>query len=55
MASSLSSLVDNPFEEIHRIKCKRRQNKNMTKIVKLVEVNIIIVTVFLNIETLKIL
>ena len=55
MASSLSSLVDNPSEGIHRIKCKRRQNKNMTKTVKLVEVNIIIVTVFLNIETLKIL
>ena len=45
MASSLSNLVNNLSEGIHRIKCKyRHDDKN----VKLVELNINIETVFLN-------
>ena len=49
MARSLSNLVNNLSEGIHRIKCKfGHNNKN----VKLVELNIDIVTVFLHIKTL---
>ena len=45
MASSLSSLVNNLSEEIHKIKCKYGiDNEN----VKLAELNINIVTVYLN-------
>ena len=50
MASSLSNLVNNLSEGIHRIICKFRHNdKNM----KLVELNISIATVFLNTQILK--
>ena len=45
MASSLSNLIDNLFEEVHRIKCKLNM---MTKNVKLMRLNIGIVTIFLN-------
>ena len=37
MVSSLSNPVDNFAEGIHKIKCKYRQNKNITKNVKHVE------------------
>ena len=47
MESSLSNLVNNLSESIHRIKPKFAHNK------KLVELNISIVTVFLNIKSLK--
>ena len=50
MASSLSNLVNNFAEEIHKIKCKYEHND---KNVNLAELNINIVTVFLNIQTLK--
>ena len=50
MASSLSNLVNNFSEGIHRIKCKFGDEE---KNVKLVELNISIATVFLNIKTLK--
>ena len=50
MASSLSNLVNNLSEEIHRIKCKYGHDD---KKVKLVEMNTSIATVFLNIQTLK--
>ena len=50
MASSLSNLVNNLSEELHIIKCKLGCND---KNVKLVELNISIMTVFLNIKTLK--
>ena len=50
MATSLSNLVNNFSEWIHKIKCKfGHDDKN----VKLVELNISIATVFLNIQTLK--
>ena len=52
MASSLSNLPNNLSEEIHRINCKdRRDDKN----VRLVELHIYIATVFLNIQTLKLI
>ena len=50
MASSLSNLVNNLSEGIHRIKCKYRHDE---KNVRLVELNISVATVFLNIQTLK--
>ena len=50
MASSLSNLVNNFSEGIHRIKCKFGDEE---KNVKLVELYISIATVFLNIKTLK--
>ena len=50
MASSLSNVVNNLSEEIHRIKCKYGHDD---KKVKLVEMNTSIATVFLNIQTLK--
>ena len=50
MASSLSNLVNNFSEGIHRIKCKFGDEE---KNVKLVELNISIATAFLNIKTLK--
>ena len=50
MASSLSNLVNNMSEKIHRIKCKyRHDDKN----VKLVELNISTAIVFLNTKILK--
>ena len=50
MTSSLSNLVNNLFEGIHRIKCKFG---HADKHVRLTEINISIATVFLNIQTLK--
>ena len=48
MASSLSNLVNNLSEGIHRIKCKYgHDDKN----VRLVELNISIAAVFLNMKT----
>ena len=49
MASSLSSLVNNLSEGIHRSKCRVMMIKN----VRLVELSINIATVFLNAQTLK--
>ena len=50
MASSLSSFVDKLSERIHETKCKYgHYDKN----VKLEELNMSIVIVFLNIQTLK--
>ena len=50
MASSLSNLVNNLLEVIHKIKYKYgHDDKN----VKLVELNISIATFFLNIKNLK--
>ena len=50
MASSLSNLVNNFSEGIHRIKYKyRHDDKNL----KHVELNISIATVFLNTQILK--
>ena len=52
MASSLSNLVDNLTEGIHRIKCKLvHDDKN----VKHVELNISIATVLLNMQALKLI
>ena len=52
MASSLSNLVNSLSGGIHGIKCKfGHGDKN----VKLVELNISIVTFFLNMQTLKII
>ena len=45
MASSLSKLVNSLAERIHKIKCKYGQNAEK---VKIVELNIRIVTAFLN-------
>ena len=45
MASSLSSLVNNLSEEIHKIKCKYGIDDEN---VKLAELNINVVTVYLN-------
>ena len=51
MASSLSNLVNNHSEGIHKIKCKyRHDDKNK---VKLAELNLNIATIFLNTQTLK--
>ena len=50
MASSLSNLVNNLTEGIHRIKCKYGHND---KNVRLLELNISIATFFLIIQTLK--
>ena len=50
MACSLSNLVNNLSQGIHRIICKFEHNE---KNVKLVELNISIATVFSNIQTLK--
>ena len=47
MASSLSSLVNNLSEGLHRIKCKLSHHD------KKYELNISIATVFFNIGTLK--
>ena len=52
MTSSLSNLVNNFSEGIHRFKCKFGM---MTKNVKHVELNISISTVFLNTQILKII
>ena len=50
MASSLSNLVNNLSEGIHTIKCKHgHDDKN----VKLAELNISIATIFLKMQTLK--
>ena len=51
MASSSSNLVNNIFEGIHKIKCKRGHEDK--KNVKLVELNISIFTVFLNRQILR--
>ena len=51
MTSSLSNLVYNLSEEIHRIKWKYGDDDK--KNVRLVELNISIATVFLNMQTLK--
>ena len=48
MASSLSNLVNNFSEGIHKIKCKYRHDDKKMKLAKL---NISIGTVFLNILT----
>ena len=53
-ASSLSNLVNNPAEGIHRIKCKFKYDKKK-KDKKHVELNINIVTVFLKTLFLKII
>ena len=50
MANSLSNLVNNLSEGIHRIKCKYEM---IIKNVKLAELNINIATVFLNIESFR--
>ena len=50
MARSLSKLVNNFSEEIHRIKCKF---KDVDKKLKHVELNISIATVFLITQILK--
>ena len=50
MASSLSNLVNNLSERIHKIKCKYENNDINVKLVKL---NINIATVFLNTKNLK--
>ena len=52
MASSLSNLVNNLSEGIHRIKCKYQM---MIKNVKLLELNISVLTLFLNRKVLKII
>ena len=52
MASSLSNLVNNLSEGIHRIKCKYQM---MIKNVKLLELNISVSTLFLNRKVLKII
>ena len=50
MASSLSNLINNLSEEIHKINCKYgHDDKN----VKLVELNASVVAVFLNTQILK--
>ena len=50
MASSLSNLVNNLSEDIHKVKCKYgHDNKNL----RFAELNISIATVFLNTKTLK--
>ena len=51
MASSLSNLVNNLSERIHKIKCKYGHDN--TQNVKLAESKISIATVFLNTQTLK--
>ena len=53
MASSLSNLVNELSERIHRIKCKFLDK--MIKNVKYMELNISIETVFSNIQTLNML
>ena len=50
MASSISNLVNNLSEGLHRINCKLG---NDDKNVKHVELNVSIVTVFSNMQTLK--
>ena len=50
MARSLSNLVNNLSEGIHKIKCKYRYHDH----VKHAELNTKIVTVFLNTYTLKV-
>ena len=50
MASSLSSLVNNLSEGIHKIKCKDEHDELD---MKLVELNIKIASAFLNTQTLK--
>ena len=50
MASSLPNLDNNLSEGIHRIKCKYRHDD---KVVKTVELNTSITTVFLNTQILK--
>ena len=50
MASSLSNLVNNFAEGIHKIKCKCAHND---KNVKLAELNTKIASVFLNTQTLE--
>ena len=49
MANSLSNLVNNLSELIHKIKCKYRQNDKKGKLEKS---NTTIATVFSNIQTL---
>ena len=50
MTCSLSNLVNNLTEEIHRIKCKyEHDNKNL----KHVEIKIKITSTFLNIQIVK--
>ena len=53
MSSSLSNLVSNLPERIHKTKCKYGRNDTNCEILKLAEVNINIATVFLNPKTLK--
>ena len=54
MASSLLNLANHLSEGIHRINCKYgHDDKKKKKKMKLVELNINITTVFLNMQTLK--
>ena len=59
MASSLSNLINNLAEEIHRIKCKYEMiMKKMYMIIKNVkdlELNTKTISAFLNTQTLKII
>ena len=50
MASSLSNLVNNLFEGIHKINCEYEHDDQKGETCKL---NISIATVFLNTQTLK--
>ena len=52
MASSLSNLVNNLSERIHRIKCEFGYDDQN---VKHIELNITIATVFLNTKILKVI
>ena len=52
MASSLLNLANHLSEGIHRINCKYGHDDKKKKM-KLVELNISIATVFLNMQTLK--
>ena len=52
MASSLSNLVTNLAEGIHKIKCKYGHDY---KKCKFVEINVKIATAFLNTQTLEII
>ena len=53
MASSLLNLANHLSEGIHRINCKYGHDDKKKKKMKLVELNISITTVFLNMQTLK--
>ena len=54
MASSLSNLINNIAEGIHKTKCKYDKKCIVIKKVKLLELNTNTARVFLNTQTLKI-